>query len=112
MFRLGRGRVLVLVTPREVGGRGGQDAQNMRDMAKQHPTRIYLLDWVRHTRNRPRWFGPDGLHLGYPGITGLAKYLRRPLKYAAPGSFPGPEPAPVEPQPEPAADPGTPPAGA
>src|SRR4051795_12007662 len=31
LFRLGPKRVLVLVTPREVGGAGGRDAQNERD---------------------------------------------------------------------------------
>lgn len=97
LYRLGPRRVLVLVTPREVGGRGGPDAQNMRRMAKQHPTRIYLLDWVRYTRNRPSWFAPDGLHLNRPGIPGLARYLRRAIRFAAPGRFPGPKPTPEPP---------------
>src|SRR3954468_17495661 len=63
LFRLGPTRVLVLVTPREVGGAGGRDAQNERAIAAEHPDRIVLLDWVRHTRHRSSWFGPDGLHL-------------------------------------------------
>jgi hypothetical protein len=115
LFRLGPERVLVLVTPREVGGRGGKDAHHMRVMARENPHRILLLDWARHTRDRPRWFAPDGLHLSYPGISGLARFLRRALKYAAPGAFPGPElpPAEPEPAPEPAPapqpDPGSPP---
>jgi hypothetical protein len=95
LFRLGPTRVLTLVTPREVGGRGGSDAQNERDAAAAHPDRIVLLDWVRYTRHRPSWFAPDGLHLNRPGIPGLARYLDRALKYAAPGSFPGPPPAPT-----------------
>jgi len=99
LFRLGPSRVLVLVTPREVGGRGGTDAQNMRDVAKEHPDRVVLLDWVRHTRGRTSWFGPDGLHLGRPGITGLARFLRFALPFAEPGRFPGepPPPAPSTP---------------
>lgn len=113
LFRLGPSRVLVLVTPRELGGRGGKDAQNMRDVAKESPHRIVLLDWVRHTRDRDSWFAVDGLHLALPGITGLARFLKRPLQYAAPGEMPGPKPQPP-PQPEPdpdppPADPGTPP---
>lgn len=100
LFRLGPRRVLVLVTPREVGGRGGPDAQRMRDMAQESPHRIFLLDWVRHTRDRDSWFAPDGLHLSNPGITGLTRFLGRALKYAAPGSFPAPE---TEPVPDPAA---------
>jgi hypothetical protein len=91
LFRLGPKRVLVLVTPREVGGRGGQDAQNERDMAAEHPDRIVLLDWVRYTRHKDSWFAPDGLHLNWPGIPGLAKFLNGALPYAAPGSFPEPE---------------------
>jgi hypothetical protein len=92
LFRLGPKRVLVLVTPREIGGAGGQDAQNMRDVAAANPDRVLLLDWVRHTRGKTSWFAPDGIHLGYPGITGLRKFLRPALKYAAPGAFPGPPP--------------------
>jgi hypothetical protein len=95
LFRVGPTRVLVLVTPREVGGAGGRDAQNERDAAAAHPGRILLLDWVRYTRHRPSWFAPDGLHLNRPGIPGLAKYLARALKYAAPGSFPGTPPTPA-----------------
>src|SRR3954452_20587086 len=63
LFRLGPTRVLVLVTPREVGGAGGRDAPNEREAAKASPDRIVLLDWVRYTRPRPSWFAPDGLHL-------------------------------------------------
>ena len=101
-FRLGASRVLVLVTPREVGGRGGPDAQNMRRFAKAHPERVVLLDWVKHTRYRPSWFAPDGLHLNRPGIPGLVKFLRPALQFAAPGSFP------IEPAPETQPDPATP----
>ena len=88
LFRVGPKRLLVLVTPREIGGQGGQDAQNMRDMAAENPDRILLLDWVRHTRGKTSWFAPDGIHLGYPGITGLVRFLKPALEYAAPGSFP------------------------
>lgn len=110
LFRLGPKRVLVLVTPREVGGRGGSDAQNMREMARESPTRILLLDWVRHTRGKGSWFAVDGLHLAQPGIAGLARFLQRAVKFAAPGELPGPKPEP-EPQPDPPpADPGIPPA--
>lgn len=89
-FRIGASRVLVLVTPREVGGRGGKDARTMRRFAKEHPERVLLLDWVRHTRNRPGWFAPDGLHLNRPGIPGLVRFLRPALAYAEPGVFPEP----------------------
>jgi hypothetical protein len=106
LFRLGPKRVLVLVTPREVGGRGGKDAQNMRDIAAESPSRVVLLDWVRHTRGKQSWFAPDGLHLSHDGITGLAKFLRGALEYAAPGAMPGPPPE------EEPADPAVPPPAA
>jgi len=99
LFRLGPTRVLVLVTPREVGGRGGPDAQHMRDMAAESPDRVVLLDWARFTRGKGSWFAPDGLHLGLPGIAGLARFLSRALPFAKPGEFPGPPP---QPEPEPA----------
>ena len=98
-FRLGASRVLVLVTPREVGGRGGADAQNMRRFAEAHPERVVLLDWVKYTRSRPSWFAPDGLHLNRPGIPGLVKFLRPALEFAAPGTFPA-QPEPTTPSPE------------
>lgn len=104
LFRLGPTRVLVLVTPREVGGRGGPDAEHMRDMARESPDRIALLDWARFTRGKRSWFAPDGLHLGLPGISGLARFLKRALRYAEPGRMPGP-PTPPAPPPEPAPDP-------
>lgn len=110
MYRVGSKRVLVLVTPREVGGRGGTDAQNMRDLAKKFPTRIFLLDWVRYTRHKSRWFGPDGLHLSIDGADGLAGYLKRALKYAAPGTAPGPKPKPKPVAPNPGPDPAQQPA--
>jgi hypothetical protein len=98
---LGPKRVLVLVTPREVGGGGSSDAEHMRQAGKLHPTRILVLDWVRYTRHKSRWFAPDGLHLGPGGAQGLAHFLRRALPYAEPGKFPGPKPKPTPPPPLP-----------
>lgn len=102
MAIMGPSRVLVLVTPRELGGQGGSDAQHMRHVARQFPTRVLLLDWVKYTAHRDGWFAPDGLHLGYGGAAGLARFLRRALPYAAPGKFPGPKPPPPLPPPPPA----------
>src|SRR3954447_25249468 len=77
MAIMGPTRVLVLVTPRELGGKGGSDAQHMRHVAQQFPTRVFLLDWVRFTAPHPKWFAPDGLHLGYGGAAALARFLKR-----------------------------------
>lgn len=90
LYRLGPRRVLALITPREVGGRDGKDAETMREMAAEHPDRIVLLDWVRHTRGRRSWFAPDGLHLSWAGIDGLKRFVRRALPYAEPGVMPEP----------------------
>ena len=99
MAIMGPTRVLVLVTPRELGGQGGSDAQHMRHVAHNFPSRVLLLDWVKYTANHDRWFAPDGIHLGYGGATALARLLKRALPYAAPGRFPGPTPQPVPEQP-------------
>jgi hypothetical protein len=81
---VGHKRVLVLVTPREVGGFGGSDAAHERAAGRLYPDRVLVLDWVRYTRNHPNWFAPDGLHLGFGGADALARLLRRALPYAAP----------------------------
>lgn len=91
---VGKNRVLVLLTPREVGGFGGQDAANVRRAGRLHPGRVLVLDWVRYTAKHPNWFAPDGLHLGYGGADALARLLRQALPYAEPGRFPPGGPAP------------------
>jgi hypothetical protein len=92
MAIMGPKRVLVLVTPRELGGKGGTDAEHEREVARKFPTRVLLLDWVRFTAHHDRWFAPDGLHLGYGGAAALARLLKRAVPYAAPKTFPGPKP--------------------
>jgi hypothetical protein len=94
---VGHDRVLVLLTPREVGGFGGSDARHVREAGRLYPNRVLVLDWVKYTRKHPNWFAPDGLHLGYGGAAALARLLRRALPYAKPGKFPGPQPPPPPP---------------
>src|SRR3954447_19530263 len=94
---VGHSRVLVLLTPREVGGFGGSDAAHVRRAGRLYPGRVLVLDWVRFTRPHSGWFAPDGLHLGYGGAGALARFLREALPYAAPGSFPGPPTPPPPP---------------
>jgi hypothetical protein len=72
------------MTPREVGGYGGPDAANMRNVAKRFPDRTLLLDWVRYTRGRGGWFQPDGVHLTLSGAAGFADFLKIALPYADP----------------------------
>jgi hypothetical protein len=54
---------LAIVTPRDPGGGGGQDAANVRQAVLRHPKKLDLLDWVRYSRGREHWFMGDGVHL-------------------------------------------------
>lgn len=72
---LGRNRRLVLVTPIELGGGSGSDADVVRRSAGVYPGRINVLDWVRRARGNGSWFQPDGLHLTFPGAAAFARFL-------------------------------------
>lgn len=84
MALLGPDRVLGLMTPREVGGYGGSDANHMRSVARRFPDRTLLLDWVTYTRGRGSWFQPDGIHLTLSGAAGFGEFLKSALSYADP----------------------------
>lgn len=71
---IGKQRILVLVTPRELGGGSGGDAALVRKEAKKH-RRIRLLDWVKHSAGHGSWFQPDGLHLTFKGADKLADFF-------------------------------------
>jgi hypothetical protein len=108
---MGHRRVLGLVTPRELGGGSGSDASLVRSEGKRHPKRVKVLDWVKYSAGRG-WFGGDGLHLGPSGARGLARLLRRALRYEAPPRPKRPrkqEPPPPPPQPTPPPVPAPPP---
>lgn len=80
---VGRERVLVLLTPREVFGEDGADAAAVRAAGRAYPDRILVLDWVRHTQGHSDWFAPDGIHLGPRGASGLARFLRQAARFAS-----------------------------
>jgi hypothetical protein len=80
MRLVGKGRILGLVTPLELGGSAGHDAKLVRSEAKKHSNRITLLDWVKFSDGHPAWFQPDGLHLTFDGADAMARLLKRPLK--------------------------------
>jgi lysophospholipase L1-like esterase len=92
-------RLLVLVTPRELGGGSGPDAAVEREQAQRHPGRILLLDWVDYSQGHPDWFQPDGLHLTTAGATAFTRLLARALPYAHAKRRPKPKPKP-EPKPK------------
>lgn len=81
---LGRDRLLVLVTPLELGGRAGSDAQLVRAEGRRHPQRVRVLDWVAYSAGHAGWFEPDGLHLSPDGSAALARLIGRVRPLAAP----------------------------
>ena len=81
---LGRKRLLVLVTPRELGGGSGPDAVTERVEARKHTKRIRLLDWVNYSAGHGGWFQPDGVHLTTTGAQAFTGFLKRALKWAYP----------------------------
>jgi lysophospholipase L1-like esterase len=81
-------RLLVLVTPRELGGGSGADAAVVRDEVHRHRGRTLLLDWVSDSAGHGAWFQPDGLHLTTAGAIAFTDLLRRAL----PDAYPPPVP--------------------
>ena len=81
---LGPTRMLVLVTPRELGGGSGSDATTVRDAGSSYPTRIRVLDWVAFSAGQGSWFQPDGLHLTFAGAAAFARLLATALPLGAP----------------------------
>jgi lysophospholipase L1-like esterase len=102
--------LLVLVTPRELGGGSGSDAAVVREEVHKHPGRSLLLDWVRYSAGHGDWFQPDGVHLTTAGAVAFTDLMRRALASA----YPPPPPEPDQPTGRPrrlhhpSADPGTP----
>jgi hypothetical protein len=81
---VGKKRTLGLVTPRELGGGAGHDADVVRSEANKHKHRIALIDWVKYSAGHSGWFQPDGLHLTFEGADAFAKLLKQPLKHLPP----------------------------
>jgi hypothetical protein len=81
---LGPKRLLVLVTPRELGGGSGSDAVTERVEARRHTKRIRLLDWVNYSAGHGGWFQPDGVHLTTAGAQAFTGFLKKALKWAYP----------------------------
>ena len=88
---LGPGRLLGLVTPREVRGTLVDDAVTLRSAAARWPKRIALVDWAKLSKSRPRLTGSDGIHLTIAGRTALADLLEAPLARVGSGA-PAPQP--------------------
>ena len=70
---LGRGRVLGLVTPRNLAS----SARAMRAAARARPGRVLLIDWRRHSAGVTGWFAGDGLHVNGAGARAYARLIAR-----------------------------------
>lgn len=81
---VGRTRLLVLVTPRELGGGSGGDARAIRWAGRRYPERVLVLDWVRRSRGHGGWFAGDGIHLSGSGARGMVRVLRPALTATPP----------------------------
>jgi len=81
---LGGERLLVLLTPRELGGSAGTDAKLVRLEGRRHPDRVRVLDWVAYSAGHPGWFEGDGLHLTPTGSAALAHLIGQVAPLAAP----------------------------
>jgi hypothetical protein len=79
---LGKKHTLALITPREPGGSYSGDATRIRAAGRAHPNRIKVIDWVRYSRGHGNWFGGDGIHLTYTGVTNYVRCIRRSLRWA------------------------------
>jgi hypothetical protein len=87
---LGPGRILGLVTPREIRGTPLDDAATLRAAASRWPARVELVDWVAETQRRRGLTYPDGIHLTPAGRRAMAELFKAPLARAVPGSVPPP----------------------
>jgi hypothetical protein len=81
---LGPDRVLGLVTPWELGGHAGSDAQAVRAAGEAHKKRVVVLDWVKFSRGHGSWFQPDHVHLTFPGARAFARLFKQALPLAEP----------------------------
>lgn len=81
---VGRRRLLVLVTPRELGGGSGGDARAVRWAGRRYGDRVLVVDWVRRSRARGGWFAGDGIHLSGSGARGMVRALRPALRAEPP----------------------------
>jgi hypothetical protein len=79
---IGTERLLVLVTPLEIGGREGRDARVVRQAGMRYRRHVKVLDWAKHSRGHGDWFQPDGIHLTFKGAREFAKLLAQALPFA------------------------------
>jgi hypothetical protein len=94
---IGKSHVLGLVTEynADTGHPPAPDTNVLFQAARQHPHRIFVLDWVRYSRPHHAvepapgaWFLPDLFHPNYSGAGAYTTFLARALPLANAGHFP------------------------
>lgn len=73
LHAVGAGRVLGLVTPRNLAS----STRAMRAAARRRPGRVLLIDWRRYSAGHYGWFAADGLHVDASGAAAFAAYIAR-----------------------------------
>lgn len=55
-----------------------EDNHRLRRCAKRFPN-AHLIDWYRHSHDRPGWFASDGYHLSGRGRIAYARFIKREI---------------------------------
>jgi len=55
-----------------------EDNHRLRRCAKRFPN-AHLIDWYRHSHDRPGWFASDGYHLSGRGRIAYATFIKREI---------------------------------
>jgi hypothetical protein len=84
---------LMLVLPKDLGGRPDPDVRLMRAFEQAHPDQITTVDWPAYSAGHGDWFQPDHLHLTTDGAHGFAQMIGEAVEFSPPEK--------VEPPPEP-----------
>jgi hypothetical protein len=92
---------LMLVLPKDLGGRPDPDVRLLRAFEQAHSDQVTTIDWPAYSAGHGDWFQPDHLHLTTPGAQGFAQMIGEAVEFAPPEQIePAPEPkrtAPKEP---------------
>jgi hypothetical protein len=90
---------LMLVLPKDLGGRPDPDVRILRAFEQAHPDQVTTIDWPAYSAGHSDWFQPDHLHLTTPGAQGFAQMIDEAVAFAPPDQIePPPEPKPRAPK--------------
>jgi hypothetical protein len=96
---------LMLVLPKDLGGKVDPDVRLMRAFEQAHPDQVTTLDWPAFSAGHDDWFAPDRLHITTAGAQGFAQMITEAVEFAPPETIEPPplprQPRRAEPAPEP-----------